>query len=339
MAAAFDFLTIIPAYKKNTVEAAIISALGQDGVTKMIIVMDDHPQYLSESIAMAFPDIIYVKNSNPTGGWPGIVRNLAWDHARSIGIKADYVHFLDDDDTIPKEHYAFIKRTFERHPDVGVVFGVMKPFCVFTEDSSDTDRRARQLRAVTDWRLQATSYPWLYQKVANKIPVFGKWLFRLHALSGAEMFLCAGGVIRYEHFVELGRFPPHIRVTQDYYFFTRAIRQYGCLFVERVTAGYGVGDPTSIWNPPDDMDEAVKEALLQEWTAELATRRQDIRAELGNASFQVMRVLCRLQIIVFSLLISVLQRYDYFAKLRNLINDESDVVVEVAVGQPTSLQR
>ena len=120
-----DFLVIIPTHNRVVpLRTAIGSAYAQTDVTKAIIVADDHPEGTANAVVREFPEVIYIKNPVPTGGWPGRVRNFAFEQSRRIGIEADYVHFLDNDDTVPPNHYATIKQTFVEHPNIGVVFGV-----------------------------------------------------------------------------------------------------------------------------------------------------------------------------------------------------------------------
>src|SRR5207245_6910763 len=72
--------------------------------------------------------VSYLRNPHPTGGVPSVVRNLAWP--RTLGT---FVHFLDDDDIVPEGHYAAVKAAFQRHAEVGLVFGRIAPFGVGPE--------------------------------------------------------------------------------------------------------------------------------------------------------------------------------------------------------------
>jgi glycosyltransferase involved in cell wall biosynthesis len=216
----FDFLVVIPTHKRaEAVRAAIASALSQAGVTKQIIVADDCPEGSAAGVVKDFPEVIYLKNPHPSHGWPGRVRNFAFDFSHEMGTKARYVHFLDDDDTVPEGHYAVVKETFRQHPNIGVVFGVLRPFSTFSDDPDRRTRQERQLEDVRKWRLEAASFPWLYQQVGRslKLPVITQWLLCQHATFGPEMFLCSAGVIRHKHVLELRGFPD-IRITQDYWF-------------------------------------------------------------------------------------------------------------------------
>jgi hypothetical protein len=79
--------------------------------------------------------------------------------------------------------------------------------------------------------------------------ILSKWLYRSHAIFGQYLFLCSGAVIRYEQVVALGGFNPQIRITEDYEFFTRAIRAGGAHFLERISVNYRLGSIESLWSP------------------------------------------------------------------------------------------
>ena len=284
-----DFLVIIPTHNRVVpLRAAIGSAYAQTGVTKAIIVADDHPEGTANDVVREFPEVIYIQNPVPTGGWPGRVRNFAFEQSRRIGIEADYVHFLDDDDTVPPNHYATIKQTFVEHPNIGVVFGVLRPFCAFSDSPEQRQRQQRQLESARQWRSSTTRFPWLYQRLGQRYPLLAKCL---HVRFGAEMFLCSGGSIRFQSVVELGGFPD-IRITEDFAFFTQAIRRYGGLFLQRETAGYGVGDAAAMWTPLDQ-DDAAKAAHSHEWTEQFALR-QNAKSRDGNRALLHLGAPCAL---------------------------------------------
>lgn len=320
----YDFLVIIPTHKRpETLRAAIVGALAQSGVTKKVIVADDSPEGSAREVVAEFPDVLYLQNSKPSGGWPGRVRNLAFDYACRMSITSRFVHFLDDDDTVPKGHYLFVKETFQRNPAIGVVFGVLRPFCTL---SSDPDRRRRQemqLRGVRDWRIRAARFPWLYEEVGNlfRAPNIRRWLYWCHATFGPEMFLCSGGVIRYEHVSQLGGFPD-IRITEDFCFYTEAIRRFGVLFVKREAAGYGVGNPAALWNPLD-LHGAAKVAHQNEWVAILRSRKRSIRARMGFIKYYGLRLPFEAGVRIVSwLFVPILDRRGYFNELYSLTDPD-----------------
>src|SRR5262249_15653006 len=121
-----EFSTIIPTCRRPAELAeAITSVLAQSDVTLEIFVVDDSLDGSAKEVAAAFRDrrVVYMENPHPTGGVPGVVRNLAWPYPRGT-----FVHFLDDDDMVPRGHYSAVKASFSQHPEVGVVFGHIEPF-------------------------------------------------------------------------------------------------------------------------------------------------------------------------------------------------------------------
>lgn len=114
-----DFSVVIPTFRRpEPLTAALQSVLSQAGVTVEVFIVDDSPEGSALGAVTALSDarVIYLRNPQPTGGVPGVVRNLAWPWARG-----HYVHFLDDDDLVPEGHYAAAKAAFEAHPNIGVL--------------------------------------------------------------------------------------------------------------------------------------------------------------------------------------------------------------------------
>ena len=138
-------------------------------MTKIIVVADDCPDGSAIQVVSDFPEVIYLKNPKPSGGWPGRVRNCALSYVYQNRIRADYVHFLDDDDTVPKGHYARLKETFETLPTTGVVFGILRPFCDFASDLAQRERQELQLRNVQDWRIETGRFPWFYHQLGSTL--------------------------------------------------------------------------------------------------------------------------------------------------------------------------
>src|SRR5215471_18860098 len=120
-----EISVIIPTYRRpRELAESIASALGQAGAVVEIIVVDDSPEGSAQEVVEQFQDnrVTYLRNPEPTGGIPSIVRNLGWPRA-----KGAFVHFLDDDDIVPSGHYAAVKSSFSRRSDVGLVFGRIEP--------------------------------------------------------------------------------------------------------------------------------------------------------------------------------------------------------------------
>jgi glycosyltransferase involved in cell wall biosynthesis len=316
-----DFLVIIPTFRRpDPLRAAITSALHQPRVTKQIIVVDDCPNGSAAEVVAAFPEVVYLKNPNPSRGWPGRVRNFAINFSREKSIKANYVHFLDDDDTVSNEFYAVAKESLEQHQNVGVAFGVMRPFAAASDDPEHRKRQELQLQEARSWRVKVTRFPWLYQQIGTsfKREAVTRWLFDQHAAFGPEMFLCSGAVIRHRHVLALGGFPD-VRLTEDYWFYTEAIRKFGVVFLKMEVVGYGVGQPGAMWNTfyPD---EAARAAHKAEWMQALRLRRRKFQAEMGTLRYCVRKLIYHTEHIAFAgILIPTLKQRGYFAELDRLI--------------------
>ena len=123
--AVLDVSVVIPTFRRPALlREAIASVRAQTGVEVELIVVDDSPEGSAAAVAGEFADSVrYLRNPEPTGGFPSVVRNLGWPLARGR-----FVHFLDDDDLVPEGHYAAAIAAFEAHPGVGVVFGRIEPF-------------------------------------------------------------------------------------------------------------------------------------------------------------------------------------------------------------------
>ena len=127
-----DFTVVIPTFRRPAeLREALASVLRQTGVTLEVLVVDDSPEGSAEEAVLSLGDtrISYQKNPHPTGGFPSVVRNLAWPQAQG-----DFLHFLDDDDIVPEGHYAAVKRALAENPKVGLVFGRIEPFGACPEE-------------------------------------------------------------------------------------------------------------------------------------------------------------------------------------------------------------
>src|SRR5271155_2191838 len=105
-----DFSVVIPTYRRPIELAeAIRSVLNQSGVRVEILVVDDSPEESARKTVESFRDVrvTYLKNPEPTGGVPSVVRNLGWP--RTTGT---FAHFLDDDDIVTDGHYSAVQECF-----------------------------------------------------------------------------------------------------------------------------------------------------------------------------------------------------------------------------------
>ncbi len=289
----YDFLVIVPTYRRPEFLAeALKSVLGQSGVSKRIIVVDDCPDGSAQRMTASIdPGLIYLKNPHPSGGWPGKVRNFGFDASVRLRVKARFVHFLDDDDTVPYGHYERVKQAFAARQDIGVVFGVSRPFCVFSEDAQRRKRQEAQLRASRQEFVRAARLAWIYHHVGATLMLgfLSKWLYRSHAIFGQYLFLCSGAIIRHEQVATLGGFNPQIRITEDYEFFTRAIMAGGAHFLERISVNYRLGNIESLWNPlePSRQEEMKRQAEVRHY---LRRRYLQLQSDLGFFKFSATKV-------------------------------------------------
>jgi glycosyltransferase involved in cell wall biosynthesis len=289
----FDFLVIVPTYRRpEFLTEALKSVLRQTGVTKRIVVVDDCPEGSARpAIAGLDPSLIYLKNPQPSGGWPAKVRNYGFNISIALGIKARFVHFLDDDDTVPYGHYERVKNAFAAHSDVGVVFGVLRPFCVLSENLERRRRQEAQLRRMQQGYLRTVLRAWIYHHIGAtlKLGAIRRWLYRSHAIFGDYLFLCSGAAIRHEQVVRLGGFNPEFRITEDYEFFTRAIIAGGAHFLERISANYRLGSLDSLWHPLE-LDAQAQVAHCAEVQRLLTLRYLRLQSEFGVFRFRLQRI-------------------------------------------------
>jgi hypothetical protein len=199
---------------------------------------------------------------------PSIVRNLAWPHARGR-----LVHFLDDDDIVPAEHYETVAAAFTRRPDVGLVFGRVEPFGRCPET---------QLRHEQQFFAQAA-------RTAAMCSVFGRKLaFAGQMLFGLPILVCSAGVVRRECVAGVDGFDPSIRLMEDADFHARVMRKYGACFLDRLAVRYRIGFPSLMHapNPPPSQ--------LQEQREGRRRMQAKFRQEYGPFEFYTLALFTRL---------------------------------------------
>jgi glycosyltransferase involved in cell wall biosynthesis len=265
-----EFSTIIPTCRRPAELAeAITSVLAQTDVTLEIFVVDDSLDGSAKEVAAAFRDrrLIYMRNPHPTGGVPSVVRNLAWPYTRG-----PFVHFLDDDDIVPRGHYAAVKASFSEHPEVGVVFGHIEPFGNGPEE---------QLRHERQYFADAARNASICQR-------FGPtWAFTGRMLFDRAMLVCSAGVVRRKCLVRIGGFDPEIRLMEDADFYTRMIREFGAHFINRVTLRYRIGSPSLMHSPNPD------ESQLRHQCAGRRRMQAKYRKERGAPEFYALAAFTR----------------------------------------------
>jgi glycosyltransferase involved in cell wall biosynthesis len=227
-----DFSVVIPTFRRaDELVEALGSVLRQTGVTVEVTVVDDCPDGSAcEAVErVRDPRVTYVRNPQPTGGVPSTVRNLAWPNARG-----EFLHFLDDDDIVPDGLYAEVKRAFETHPKVGLVFGRIEPFGACPEPQLQHEQRffARAERA-------ARACEWF----GTKLAFAGRTLFDMPVL------VCSAGILRRKCVEHVGGFDPEISMVEDSDLYARIMREYGALFLPRLSLRYRIGRVSMMHSP------------------------------------------------------------------------------------------
>jgi GT2 family glycosyltransferase len=227
-----DFSVVIPTFRRPTeLIEAISSVLRQHDVTIEIIVIDDSPEGSAEEAirGISDPRITYLKNPNPTGGIPSVVRNMGWPIANGT-----FVHFLDDDDIVAEGHYAAVKTAFDANPTIGLVFGRIEPF---------GDGSAAQLDHERQYFADAARKAISSGRFGSRFAFTGRMLF------DKALLVCSSSVIRRGCVARLGGFDPSIRLMEDADFHVRAMRECGVLFLNRTAIRYRVGSPSLMHAP------------------------------------------------------------------------------------------
>jgi GT2 family glycosyltransferase len=239
-----DFSVVIPTFRRpDTLIETISSVLRQHDVTVEILVVDDSPEGSAEEPVKRFADprVTYLKNPEPTGGYPSVVRNIGWPLAAG-----KFVHFLDDDDLVVEGYYGAAGQAFASRPSVGMVFGRIEPFGNGPSDQLEGERR-------------------YFDDAARKAAVSGRFGSRL-AFAGRMLFdkallVCSASVIRRECLTQLGGFDPAIRLKEDADYHVRAMRECGVLFIDKTAIRYRIGSP-SLMHSPNKTDEQKRAERL-----------------------------------------------------------------------------
>jgi GT2 family glycosyltransferase len=227
-----DFSVIIPTFRRPwELLEAISSVRRQKDVSVEIIVVDDSPEASAREPVQELDDsqVTYVKNPNPTGGFPSIVRNLGWPQA-----KGQFIHFLDDDDIVPEGYYSEVKKAFTSHPEAGLIFGRIEPFGAAAESQLAHERQFFE-NASRNARASGRFGP--------------RWAFVGRMLFEQLMFVCSACVLRRECVEQLGGFDSEIRLMEDADFHIRAMRHFGAFYLDRVSLHYRIGSPSLMHSP------------------------------------------------------------------------------------------
>jgi GT2 family glycosyltransferase len=265
-----DVSVVIPTHRRNRELAeAIASVQAQAGATVEILVVDDCPDGGARPVVESLHDgrIAYVRNPQPTGGVPSVVRNLGWPRAQGR-----FVHFLDDDDVVPAGHYAAVLAAFAQHPDAGLVFGRIAPF---------GSGPAAQLQHERGFFDRAARRAALCARFGPKLGFAGQMLFDL------PLLVCSASLVRRDCVAGVGGFDPEIRLMEDADFHLRVIRRYGAHVLDRVALHYRIGFPSLMHAPDPPL------AQLQLQREGRRRMRAKYRRAHGAAEFYALALLAR----------------------------------------------
>jgi glycosyltransferase involved in cell wall biosynthesis len=227
-----EFSVVIPTYRRpRALAEALASVLRQVRVTLEVVVLDDCPNGSGFEAVAGINDarVSYIRNPNPSGGVPSIVRNLACAFINGI-----FVHFLDDDDIVPDGHYELVRDAFARRSDIGLIFGRIEPFGTAPAAQLEHERNyfadAAHIAEICGW--------------------FGsRRAFAARMLFGRPILVCSAGVIRRCCMDQVGGFDPEIRLMEDADFYARIIRHCGACFLPSISLRYRIGSPSLMHAP------------------------------------------------------------------------------------------
>lgn len=256
-----DISVIIPTYRRaRELAEAIESVRSQQSAKVEIIVVDDCPDGSAQEVAESFSNagVRYLRNLVPSKGRPAIIRNMAWPLARG-----EFIHFLDDDDLVPKRHYERVLAAFAKHPNTSVVFGRIEPF---GEDASALEHEMSYFKTA---RRRAKQLSWFGKRFA-----FSAWL------NFAPTFtVCSSAVVRRNCVVEISGFDPQIELCEDVDFIARAILQGGAVMIDNTSIYYRIH--SSLMHNREDASEKLKRSYSR--------MQRRYRDRIGSAVYFLMR--------------------------------------------------
>ncbi len=275
-----DILVIIPTFRREEyLRQALRSVFAQQGITVTVIVVDDSPERSAEDIAREFGNqrVLYLWNSTPTGGNPSFVRNLGISYARQKSVRADFVHFLDDDDIVPENLYQTAKETFLAYPSIGVVFGRIEPF----GDPSKETQLKQERQFCTDAAHRATAC----YRIARLWPIkahrdtITQFLLTTQMMFGRSLLVCSSALLRYGCLDQILGFDSEIRLCEDSEFYARAFRLCGARFLDRPSLKFRISGHSLMHTSDMSASAKIKEEAL---VIEGIKRKQaKLRKEIG----------------------------------------------------------
>jgi GT2 family glycosyltransferase len=221
-----DVSVITPTFRREReLREAVQSALAQDGVRVEVIVLDDSPEGSARAAVQEISDerVRYIARETPSNGKPALVRNEGLRLA-----SGRYIYCLDDDDHVLPGGLLAMVTALDERPDAGVAFGRVECFGPDAEV-------LRGYRAWFDW---AGNTAWLLSK--------SSWLTVGTILFRGTLIINSTCMMRREHALRLGGYDASIPYYEDVEFYTRGIRAFGHVFVNRPVLHYRTGRPSLI---------------------------------------------------------------------------------------------
>jgi len=234
-----DVSVVIPTFRRHELLLeAIQSALRQKDVSVEVIVVDDSPEGSARAAVEALNDkrVRYFQSAIPSGGKPALVRN---DGARRANGR--FVHFLDDDDLVAEKYYRDAVAAFEAHPGCGVVFGQIQPFSVPDSAALVHERKFFNTAA---------------RRTRFWSSLGSRWAMTASLLFMPTLLVNSACLIRREHVQALGGYDTNILLNEDVDFFCRAIRTFGCRFLDQVVVHYRIL-PSSLMHGRTGNDQLI----------------------------------------------------------------------------------
>lgn len=259
-----DVSVIIPTFRRpDLLVEAINSVFAQEQVTVEVTVIDDCPEGSAACAIERIGDarIQYLKSSTPSGGNPAFVRNQGWQHA-----SGRYVHFLDDDDVLAAGAYRAMIDALDKKPNLGVVLGRIEPF----------GNDPKQLAIEQAYFANA-------EKRAKLSRCAGRWLMTSNLLFMDTLLVNSACILRRECIEPLGGYDKDIRLVEDVDFYHRAIRRFGCVYLDRVVLHYRTGAPSL-------MHDRVGTAQL---VSAYNRMHAKYKSEHGTLEFMILKLLAR----------------------------------------------
>jgi glycosyltransferase involved in cell wall biosynthesis len=264
---AVDFSVVIPTFRRpRELSEAVVSVLKQSDVSLEVFVVDDSPEGSARELidSIGDPRVRYLKNPQPTGGIPSIVRNLGLSMCQG-----SFVHFLDDDDLVPSGHYVTVRKVFDKRPDIGLTFGSIEPFGSGPKDQLQNER---------------TYFADAAKRAAFAQKLGARWGFTGSMLFTPALLVCSSSVSRRDCAQKIGGFDPSIRLMEDADFHLRMFRRFGAYFMDRTSLHYRVGFP-SLMHSPNPPPEQRREELLGRRKMQTKYRAQHGMLEFYGLAF------------------------------------------------------